>query len=78
MNNDNYNYDSDISDLSDLSDDYENLNYNRKSYNIYIYNDNYFIKYKNNNIFLTINNTFKKNNKLYLRLNKRINLNIRI
>jgi len=49
-----------------------------KEYQLYIYKNRYFINYNNKKVYLTKNNTYKKNNTLFIKINKSLNLKIKI
>lgn len=51
---------------------------NSKSYQLYIYNNRYFINYNKKKVYLTKHNTYKNNNQLFIRINNKLNLKIKI
>lgn len=51
---------------------------NNKSYQLYIINDRYFINYNKKRVYLTIKNTYKNNNQLFIKINKNTHIKIKI
>lgn len=51
---------------------------NNKSYQLYIIDDRYFINYNKKRVYLTIKNTYKNNNQLFIKINKNTHIKIKI
>lgn len=54
------------------------LKTNRKKYQLYICDNNYYVNYNRKRFYLSKKNTYKKNNSLFIKINKDLELKIKI